>query len=151
MAAKGYIAGVSANRRCARLQIVSPVNVDDMQYEIHKVFDPPKGLIEYHKTPFEEHGNDGIERQELRNDCNAYTTDIVRFHIADLKLYWRMMADGRSLVHHGRDENEEGPWTEWDLWDRQDESPCWLHGKRGVPYMGPYDAESWASSVSKAA
>lgn len=36
-------------------------------------------------------------------------TDIVRFQIQDPGLYWRMMFDSRSLVHTGRDENEEGP------------------------------------------
>jgi hypothetical protein len=136
-AAKGYIAGVSANRRSSHLRPSKFVYIDAKKYEIQDAFDVRTGLIQYRKKLLP---NDKSNQVIAMDDGEREWTDVVRYHVEDTAKFCRMIYPAETVKDSF--ENEEGPWTKWQLWDQQDgveEGGCWSHSKRGVPYMGPYD------------
>jgi hypothetical protein len=137
-AAKGYIAGVSANRRSSHLRPSKVVYIDGKKYEIQDAFDVRTGLIQFRKKLL--CSDKSNQPDTTMDDGGREWTDVVRYHVEDTAKFCRMIYPAETVKDSF--ENEEEPWTKWQLWDQQDgveEGGCWSHSKRGVPYMGPYD------------
>jgi hypothetical protein len=145
-AAKGYLSQVSANRRDYKVYPTRFYNVQGKEYQVLITFIPRRCEIRFRKIPVvgpsspvqyagcADRARRVPEEPEEVENLEKWT-DVVRFHVGDSAMFLRMVHWDETAPDALGD--KEGPWTKEEVKKR--EGPCWRHGKRGVPHMGPCD------------